>query len=357
MRFLLALSLGFGLTCAAAAADIRTIAGNGQAGFSGDKGPATAAQINNPYGLRIGPDGAMYLCEIGSHRIRKVDLKSGVISTFAGTGEKGYSGDGGPAIQAQMNEPYEVIFDKAGNLFFTDMQVHAIRRIDRKSGIISTVAGTGEPGFSGDGGLATKAQLRQPHSIALAPDGGLLICDIGNNRIRRVDLKTGMIGTFAGTGEKKPTPDGAPLEGTPLNGPRALDVDSHGNLWLVLREGNAIYRIDPKLKKIYHVAGTGEKGFAGDGADAKVAKLNGPKGISWSPKGIFIADTENHAIRRIDEKTGVITTIAGTGTRGDGPDGPDPLKCQLARPHGILATHDGTVYIDDSENHRLRAVK
>ena len=352
MRFLLALVLA--LAGLGAAADIQTIAGNGQAGFSGDKGPATAAQINNPYGLRIGPDGAMYLCEIGNHLIRRVDLKTGIISTFAGTGEKGYSGDGGPAIQAQMNEPYELVFDRAGNLFFTDMQVHAIRRIDRKSGIITTVAGTGQPGFSGDGGAAVKAQLRQPHSIAIAPDGGLLICDIGNNRIRRVDLQTGMIATFAGTGEKKPTPDGSPLERTPLNGPRALDVDDRGNLWLVLREGNAIYRIDPRQKKIYHVAGTGEKGFTGDGADAKLAKLNGPKGISWSRRGVYIDDTENHAIRRIDEKTGVIMTVAGTGTRGDGPDGKDPLKCQLARPHGILATRDGVVYIDDSENHRLR---
>lgn len=358
MRFLFALTLCGALAGIAAAAEIRTVAGNGQAGFSGDNGPAAAAQINNPYGLRIGPDGAMYLCEIGSHRIRRVDLKS-VIGTFAGTGEKGYSGDGGPAVKAQMNEPYEVVFDRAGNLFFTDMQEHAIRRIDRKTGIITRVAGTaGQPGFSGDGGPATKAQLRQPHSIAIAPDGGLLICDIGNNRIRRVDLQTGMMSTFAGTGEKKPIPpdagDGAPLEGTPLNGPRALDVDSRGNLWLVLREGNAIYRIDPKQKKIYHVAGTGEKGYTGDGADAKLAKLNGPKGISWSPNGIFIADTENHAIRRLDEKTGVITTVAGTGTRGDGPDGKDPLKCQLARPHGILAARDGSVYIDDSENHRLR---
>ncbi len=109
------------------------------------------------------------------------------------------------------------------------------------------------------------------------------------------------------------------LEGTPLNGPRALDVDGHGNLWLVLREGNAIYRIDPRQRKIFHVAGTGEKGYTGDGGDAKLARLNGPKGISWSPHGIFIADTENHAIRRMDEKTGVITTVAGTGTRGDGP--------------------------------------
>jgi len=352
MRFLLAVSLCGSL--ALAAADIQTIAGTGKAGYAGDKGPATSAEINNPYGLRIGPDGAMYLCEIGSHCIRRVDLKSGTISTFAGTGEKGYSGDGGPAIKAQMNEPYEVVFDRAGNLLFTDMQVHAIRRIDRKTGIITTIAGTGEAGFSGDGGPATKAQLRQPHSIALAPDGGLLICDIGNNRIRRVDLKTGIMSTFAGTGEKKATPDGSPLEGTPLNGPRALDVDNHGNLWLVLREGNQIYRIDPKGKKIYHVGGTGEKGNTGDGGDAKLAKLNGPKGISWSPHGIFIADTENHTIRRLDEKTGVITTVAGTGARGDGPDGKDPLKCQLARPHGILATRDGTVYIDDSENHRLR---
>ena len=335
------------------AAEIHTVAGTGQAGFSGDQGPATAAQINNPYGLRIGPDGAMYLCEIGNHRIRRVDLKTGIIGTFAGTGEKGYSGDGGPANQAKMNEPYEVVFDHAGNLFFTDMPQHVIRRIDRKTSVITTVAGTGQPGFSGDGGPAAQAQLRQPHSIAFAPDGALLICDIGNNRIRRVDLKSGTITTFAGTGEKKPTADGSPLAGTPLNGPRALTVDNHGNLWLVLREGNAIYRIDPKQGKIFHVAGTGEKGYTGDGADARQAKLNGPKGISWSKEGVYIADTENHAIRRIDEKTGFISTVVGTGTRGDGPDG-DPLKCQLARPHGILAGPGGAVYIDDSENHRLR---
>lgn len=342
MRILLVLALA----ATAVAADIRTVAGTGQPGDS-------PTQLNNPYGLRVGPDGAMYLCDIGNHRIRRVDLKSGAITTFAGTGEKGDTGDGGPAIKANLNEPYEIVFDRAGNLYFTDMPEHVIRRIDRKSGIISRVAGTGQPGFSGDGGPATQAEFKQPHSIAFAPDGALLICDIGNNRIRRVDMKTGLISTFAGTGEKKPTPESAPLEGTPLNGPRALDVDNHGNLWLVLREGNAVYRIDPTAKKIYHVAGTGEKGYSGDNADALKARFNGPKGISWSPFGIYIADTENHAIRRLDQKSGIIITVAGTGKRGDGPDG-DPLKCQFARPHGILALRNGDVYIDDSENNRLR---
>lgn len=256
-----------------------------------------------------------------------------------------------------MNEPYELVFDSQGNLYFTDMPESVIRKIDAKTGIISRVAGNGTAGFGGDGGPAVEAQLKQPHSIALTPDGGLLICDIGNNRIRRVDLAGGTIRTFAGTGEKKPTPDGAPLEGTPLNGPRALDVDDKGNLWLVLREGNAIYRIDVKAKKIVHVAGTGEKGFTGDGGDAKAAKFNGPKGISWSAYGVFIADTENHAIRRLDEKSGVLTTLVGNGERGNGPDGYEPLKCKLARPHGILAAADGFVYVDDSENHRVRRLK
>jgi streptogramin lyase len=343
MRILLALTF----VTIAAAADIRTVAGTGQPGFS-------ATQLNNPYGLRIGPDGAMYIGDIGNHRIRRVDLATGDVTTFAGSGEKGNSGDGGRALQAKLNEPYEIVFDSAGNLFFTDMPEHVIRRIDRKIGIITRIAGTGQPGFSGDGGPAVEAQLRQPHSIALAPGGALLICDIGNHRIRRVDLRTGIITTFAGTGEKKPTPEVAPVAGTPLNGPRALDIDDHGNLWLVLREGNAVYRIDPAAGKIYHAAGTGEKGFTGDGGDATKARFNGPKGISWSPFGIYIADTENHAIRRLDERTGVIITVAGTGARGDGPDGSDPLKCQLARPHGILALRNGDVYIDDSENHRLR---
>ncbi len=292
---------------------IATIAGTGIAGFSGDGGPGVEAQVNNPYGLVTGPDGALYFCEIGNHRVRRLDLKTGVISTAAGSGQKGYAGDGGPALDASLNEPYEVRFDVAGNMFFAEMQNHVVRRVDGKTHLISTVAGTGVAGFSGDGGPAAKAQFRQPHSIAFDHNGRLLICDVGNHRIRRVDLKTGVIDTWAGTGERKPTPDGAPIAGTPLNGPRAITSTPSGDLYLVLREGNAVYRMDPVARQIYHVAGTGENGLL----RAMVVRPNrracrGRRVIAWAPDGsLYLADTESHTIRRIDLKTGMITTVVG----------------------------------------------
>jgi len=316
------------------------IAGTGVAGFAGDGGPGTSAQINNPYGLVTGPDGALYFCEIGNHRIRRLDLETHVISTAAGSGTKGYAGDGGPALAASLNEPYEVRFDRAGNMYFAEMQNHVVRRVDRQTKIITTVAGTGIAGFSGDGGPAVKAQLRQPHSIAFDKDGRLLICDIGNHRIRRVDLTAGTIETWAGTGERQPTPDGAPIAGTPLNGPRAISSGAGGDLYLVLREGNAVFRIDTAAGRIFHVAGTGETGYTGDGASALSAKLAGPKGIAWAPdNSLYLADTENHAIRRVDLKSGIITTVV------------DGLK----RPHGIFVDAAGKVYIADSEHHRILA--
>lgn len=336
-------------------AEIRTIAGTGKPGYAGDGGPAVDAELNNPYGMSIGPDGALYICEVDNHVVRRLDLKTHTLSTVAGNGQKGNSGDGGPAAAAEFNQPYEIRFDHGGNMYVTDMPSHVVRRVDAKTKIISTLAGTGEPGFSGDGGPANQAQLRQPHSIAIDPAGEhLYIADIGNHRIRRVDLKTGRIDTFAGTGERKPTPDGAPLEGTPLNGPRAMAFDAHGDMYLVLREGNAVYRIDMKGKIIHHIAGTGANGYTGDGGPAVQAQLSGPKGIAIAPDGgVWIDDTESHTVRRIDPATGVIETRAGNGTRGAGPDG-DPRKCQLARPHGIFIASNGLIYIADSENHRIR---
>jgi sugar lactone lactonase YvrE len=260
-----------------------------------------------------------------------------------------------------LNQPYEVRFGKSGDLFFAEMQNHIVRRVDARTRIISTVAGTGQPGFSGDGGPANRAQLRQPHSIAFAPDGALLICDIGNHRIRRLELNAGTISTYAGNGDHGAITDGAPLAGTPFNGPRALTTDHAGNLYVVLREGNAVYRIDagadPSVQRVHHIAGTGEQGYSGDGGPARMAKLSGPKGIAYAPDGsLYIADTESHTIRRIDLKSGTIQTVAGTGQRGDGTDG-DPLGCRLSRPHGIFVAPDGVVYIGDSESHRIRVLR
>jgi streptogramin lyase len=351
------LGLAFSLIgCASACAEeVRTIAGSGQADFSGDGGSALRAGVGGPFGLVIGPDGALYVCEISNHVIRRIDLETRQVSTVAGTGgRKGYAGDGGPATKALLNEPYEIRFDASGHMFFVEMKNNLVRKVDAKSGIISTIAGSGRSGFSGDGGPATQATLNQPHSIALDKSGNLYICDIGNHRIRRVDLTSGIISTFAGTGERKPTPDGSPIESTPLKGPRALDFDGDHSLFLALREGNAVYRIDLDQKSFHHLAGAGEKGYSGDGEDARKARLSGPKGIALGPNGdVYLADTESHTIRVIRKASGKIETVVGDGQLGDGPDG-DPLKCRLARPHGVFVDRQGRVYIGDSENNRVR---
>ena len=182
----------------ATAATVSTVAGTGEKGSSGANVKATESKIANPYGLTIGPDGALYFCEIDNHLVRRLDLKTGIMTTAAGNGSQGYSGDGGPANSAALYEPYEVRFDRAGNMYFVEMKNHIVRKVDAKTKNISTIAGTGEPGFSGDGGPAAKAQLQQPHSISLDGKGSLYIADIRNNRIRRVDLKSGIISTFAG---------------------------------------------------------------------------------------------------------------------------------------------------------------
>lgn len=337
--------------------DVTTVAGNGKDVPASPDGKALSTPSSQPFGISYGPDGALYVCEVGSHLIRRIDLQTGEAKTVAGTGKKGYSGDGGPATQAQLNEPYEVRFDKQGNMLFVEMQNHLVRKVDHKTGVISTIAGTGVAGFSGDGGPASKAQMSQPHSIALDDKDRLFICDIKNHRIRMVDPQTGIISTFAGTGEKTKTPDGASFDGTPLNGPRALDFDGKDSLFLALREGNAIFRMDLMNRTYHHLAGTGKSGYSGDGGPGKEAQLAGPKGVSLSKAGdLYFADTESHTVRVVRAKTGIVETVIGDGQPGDGPDG-EPRKCRLNRPHGVYVSPDGWLYVGDSNNHRVRRIK
>jgi streptogramin lyase len=357
MRSLLAPFVVHVVTAVCSAGTISTFAGNGVKGFAGDGRPASAAQLADPNGIARGPDGALYICDTMNHRIRKVD-RNGKITTIAGTGEKGYSGDGGPALAAKLNEPYEVRFDPAGNVCWVERLSHVIRRLEVKTGIITTLAGNGTAGYSGDGGPAADAQLSEPHSLSFDRTGNLYIADVRNHRVRQVARQTGVITTLVGNGRREPTPDGATLgAATPVSGPRALDFGPDGTLWLALREGNAVYRLDLAGGTIHHVAGTGQKGFTGDDGPAKAATLNGPKGVAVGPDGkVYVVDTENHVIRVIDPKAGTIALAAGSGRRGDGPEG-DPLGCALNRPHGVFVDADGAFYIGDTETHRIRVVR
>lgn len=333
-------------------AQLTPVAGTGEQGFSGDGGPAIKAQLNNTFGVIVGPDGDIYFCDTGNHAVRKISRSSGKITTVIGTGEKGYSGDGGPGTEAKCFEPYEVRFHPGGDLYWVEMQNHIVRRLDARTNTVHTVAGTGEKGFSGDGGPATEAMLHRPHSIQFDAAGeNLYLCDIGNHRIRRIDLNDGSISTWCGNGKKEATPDGAKISAeTPLNGPRALDIDPSGDLWLALREGNRVYRLDMKTQTLHHIAGTGKSGFSGNGGPALEATLSGPKGVAVSPDGklIYLADTESHTVRAIDlnDSPASLKLIAGDGKRGT-----------FARLHGVGSDPiTGDLYIGDSENHLIQKI-
>jgi streptogramin lyase len=340
---------------------ITTVAGSGKAGYSGDGGKATSAELNQPFHCALDKHGNLYVAEAFNHCIRKIDASTGVITTVAGNGKKGYSGDDGPAVKATMNEPYAVAVTDDGDLYIVDRLNAVIRRVDGRTGIITTVVGTGKPGYGGDGGKGTAAQLREPNDCCLDASGGLLIADVADWRIRRLDLKTGIVTTFAGTGRTKGKVDrtrigdGGPAAEAVVVGARAVCVDARGNTYICEREGNAIRRVDAG-GKIETVAGTGAAGYSGDGGAAKKATFNGPKGIRCDRDGnVFVVDTENHAIRKIDAATGIVTTVAG-GRKGSGGDGGEATKAELDRPHGCIVTVKGVLFIADSNNYRVRRV-
>ncbi len=334
---------------------MQTIAGTGEQGYAGDGELAIAALLSEPFMCAFDAQGHMFVAEATNHCIRRIDTQTGVITTIAGTGELGYSGDGGPATEATLNQPYALDIAAGGDIYIVDRLNAVMRKIDAATGLISTVAGTGEPGSSGDGGPATQAQLREPNDCFLDRRGGLFIADIQDQRIRRLDLATGIITTSAGTGEKARAGDGRAATEASLLGARAVCMDSQGNTYICEREGNGIRKIN-RHGIMSTFAGTGERGYSGDGGPALTATWGAPKALRCDrDDNVLVVDTENHAIRRIDAVTGLVTTIAGGRQGGQGDGGP-ATSAGLDRPHGCAIDARGNIFIADSNNHRVRVV-
>ena len=333
-----------------AAGNTSTFAGTETRGYSGDGGPATAAQLFSPEGVAVDDMGNVYIADTNNNRIRKVDT-AGIISTLAGTGEDGYSGDGGPAAEAQLSLPFSVAADGAGNIYIAGND--RIRKVDAV-GNISTFAGIGIRGYIGDGGPATAARLNAPQGIATDAAGNVYIADTGNNRIRRVDA-AGVIATVAGTGIRGYSGDSGPAVSAYLHYPAGVAADSEGNIYIADTENHRIRKVGAE-GNISTVAGSAGFGLSGDGGPATAAELVFPADVAVDSAGnLYIADTENHRVRRVDAR-GYIATFAGTETYGFSGDGGPANLARLNFPQDAAADGVGNVYIADTFNHRIRKV-
>ena len=300
------------------------------------------APLHEPFGVEFLPGGEIVIVEmVGGNRVLKTDA-AGNLSVLAGGGGKGFAGDGGPARGAQFNGMHNLAIAPNGDIYLSDAWNFRVRRIDAKDGTISTVAGTGVKGFSGDGGLAAKAEFGTVIQVALDPHGTqLYVADIDNRRIRRIALDSGIVETVAGNGKAGVPPDGADAKAAPLVDPRAVAVAADGGFYILERGGNALRHVDPAGKLRTLIA-----------AEAKA--LNGPKHLCLDREGaVLIADAESHVVRRFTPRDGKLAFVAGTGKPGATGLGGDPLSAELRRPHGVTVARDGTLFITDSYNDRV----
>ena len=332
---------------------ISTVAGNGAQGFAGDGGPATSANLNGPTGVAVDAAGNLYIADSGNHRIRKV-TPAGTISTFAGNGTAGFAGDGGPATNANLNGPTGVAVDAAGNLYIADSGNHRIRKVT-PAGTISTFAGNGTAGFAGDGGPATDARLNSANAVATDSAGNLYIADSDNYRVRKVD-PAGRISTFAGNGIEGFAGDGGPATDARLTFMGGLAVDAAGNLYLS-DTGNFRVRKVNSAGTISTFAGNGIEGVSGDGGPATAANVWAPFGLAVDSSGnLYIADRNGGNVRTVNT-AGTISRFAGTslgfGFSGDG--GP-ALNATFAGVDGVAIDTDGNLYVTDRLNQRIRRV-
>jgi DNA-binding beta-propeller fold protein YncE len=331
-------------------AAVELVAGGGT---GGDGGAATNARLRSPFGVDFDRAGNLYLVELTGQQVRRIDPR-GIISTVAGTGEKGSGGDGGPATGAQFNGMHNLAVAPDDSILLADTWNGRVRRIDAITQKISTLAGTGTQSFSGDGGPAREAGFSGIYCIALGPKGKTLyLADLENRRVRAIDLERGTVTTIAGNGERGVPPDGAQATRAPLVDPRAVAADDRGNVYVLERSGNALRVVD-REGRIRTVAGTGKKGLSGDEGPALQATFDGPKHLCLDLDGnVVMADTENHVIRRYLPREGRIVRVAGSGVRGTRGVGGPPAALEMNQPHGVYVHRDGTLYISDASNHRV----
>jgi sugar lactone lactonase YvrE/PKD repeat protein len=331
---------------------ISTVAGNGTAGYSGDGGAATNAELDNPWGVAVDGSGNLYIADCENNRIRMVNI-SGIINTVAGNGSLGYSGDGGAATSAKLLFPSGVAVDGSGNLYLADKYNNAIRMVNT-SGIINTVADNGTWGYSGDGGAATSAELNCPAGVVLDSSGNLYIADWFNNRIRMVNT-SGIISTVAGNGKEGYSGDGEAATNAELDNPGGVTMDGSGNLYIADTRNNRIRMVNTS-GIISTVAGGGTGGL-GDGGAATNAELNYPIGVALDSSGnLYIADCYNNLIRMVNKSTGFINTVAGNGTGGYSGDGEAATSAELNCPTGVALDSSGNLYIADTNNNCVRMV-
>jgi sugar lactone lactonase YvrE len=333
---------------------IGTLVGTGRSGFSGDGAVGVLADLQSPGAVALDLEGNLIVADTTNHRIRRVDADTGVVSTVAGDGTAGFHGDGGLASSARLNQPRGVAVDAEGHIWIADTGNHRVRRIDADSGVIETVAGTGEAGYSGDGGLAVDARLSNPRSVVVFDDGPAAVADSGNHRIRILSSE-GSIQTLAGNGIAGYSGDSGPASQASLNNPGGLAVDADGNLFVTDSLNHSVRRVDDG-GVIHTVAGTGTAGFSGDGSPAVDAEFNLPSGLALDAGGnLLVADTLNHRIRLIEYSTGIVRTVAGSALDFSGDEGPAVLA-GLAEPAG-LALLGGDLVVADKGNHRIRLVE
>jgi sugar lactone lactonase YvrE len=321
-------------------------------------GPATRCRLHAPFGIDFDQSGNMFIVEMaGGERVLKVDRR-GMLTAIAGTGEKGDSGDGGPAVQSRFNGMHSLAVGPGDDLFLADTWNNRVRRIDAKTGKVFPFAGTGKRGFSGDGGPASAAEFGNVYCVAFdAQRENLYLADLDNRRIRAVNLKTGIVKTVAGNGEKGVPQDGAEATHAPLVDPRAVAVDSQRTLYILERSGHALRAVD-RSGKIRTVAGTGRKGLAGDDGEGLKASFGEPKHLCVDASDhVMIADTDNHVIRKYLPKENRIVRVAGSGKTGSGGVGGPANAVEFNQPHGVYVDKSGALYVADSLNNRVLKIE